>query len=140
MKLNNNIRIRLTPCGAEYQKVQLYIDGDHHVFWPYAGAGGQFSSFLHAVYNLYDDKTAKHGYHAIMVCGWNKDGWVCQNSWGSKWNKDGTFVFPFSENFREAWSFVDAANDDVIRPKNNKLFNYIYKFINMIINFIKKRI
>jgi hypothetical protein len=66
LKLNNNIRIRLTPCGAWYQKVQLYIGGDHHVFWPYAGAGGQFSSFLHAVYNLYDDKTEKHGHGRII--------------------------------------------------------------------------
>jgi len=69
LKLNKrdcNIRIRLTPCGAWYQKVQLYIGGDHHVFWPFAGAGGQFSSFLHAVYQLYDDKTVKHTHGRII--------------------------------------------------------------------------
>lgn len=69
LKLNKrdcNIRIRLTPCGAWYQKVQLYIGGDHHVFWPFTGAGGQFSSFLHAVYELYDDKTVKHTHGRII--------------------------------------------------------------------------
>jgi C1A family cysteine protease len=83
------------------------------------------------------DKTTEYGYHAIMVCGWNKDGWICQNSWGRTWNKDGTFVFPFSEDFREAWSFVDAQNDDIVVPMSNSWLNIIYKLINSIINLFK---
>lgn len=44
----------------------MYIGGDHHVFWPYAGAGGQFSSFLCAVYRLYDDENFEHR-HGVRI-------------------------------------------------------------------------
>ena len=86
------------------------------------------------------NKESNYGYHAIMICGWTKKGWLCQNSWGRRWNKDGYFIYPFTEEFRETWSFVDATNSDVVRPVNNRLFNYFYKFINYIINLFKGRV
>lgn len=84
------------------------------------------------------DKSSKFGHHAIMICGWNKEGWICQNSWGKGWNGDGRFIYPYEEQFAEAWSFVDANNNDIIIPKNNTLFDYIYKLINFIINIFKR--
>jgi hypothetical protein len=84
------------------------------------------------------DKNTDYGYHAIVVCGWNEKGWICQNSWGRSWNSDGKFIYPFEEEFTELWSFVDAANEDVIIPKRNHWTNYIYKFFNYIINIIKR--
>jgi hypothetical protein len=54
------------------------------------------------------DETSPAGYHAIMVYGWNKDGWLCQNSWGKDWNNGGTFIQKYNPGFREVWSFVDA--------------------------------
>ena len=86
------------------------------------------------------DKTSTYSHHAIMICGWTKKGWLCQNSWGRRWNKDGYFIYPFTEEFRETWSFVDATNSDVVRPVNNRLFNCFYKFINYIINLFKGRV
>ncbi len=85
------------------------------------------------------DKSSGHGYHAIMICGYDERGWKCQNSWGRNWNKDGYFIYPYSEKFTEAWGFVDAESEDIIVPKNNSILNYLYKFINFIINFIKGR-
>ena len=87
---------------------------------------------------LYFDKKSKHSYHAIMVYGWNEKGWLCQNSWGKTWNGDGTFIFPYCDNFVELWSFVDAKNSDVIIPKNNQWLDYAYKLFNIIINIIKR--
>lgn len=84
------------------------------------------------------DKNVDYGYHAIMICGWNKNGWICQNSWGRNWNGDGKFIYPHTEKFGEAWSFVDAENNNIIIPKNNHWLNYIYKLINYIINLIKR--
>lgn len=80
------------------------------------------------------DETSNYGGHAIMVYGWNKDGWLCQNSWGKSWNKDGTFIQKYNSGFREAWSFVDAQNTDVIAPINNKWKKWIIKLINWFIN------
>ena len=88
---------------------------------------------------IYMDKTSDYGHHAIMIYGWNEKGFLCQNSWGRFWNKDGNFIFPYGEKFAEAWSFVDAANDDIEIPKRNKFFDLMYKFINFVINLFKGR-
>ena len=82
------------------------------------------------------DKSSDYGYHAIMVYGWNEHGWLCQNSWGKRWNKNGLFVLPFGDLF-EAWSFVDAEGPDVVKPRRNSLFDIIYKIINRIINLVR---
>ena len=87
---------------------------------------------------IYFDKNSEHGRHAIMVYGWNEKGWLCQNSWGKKWNGNGRFIFPYDDKFNELWSFVDANNNDVVTPKNNRWLNYIYKFINLIVNFFSR--
>ena len=85
------------------------------------------------------NKDTDYGYHAVMICGWNEKGWICQNSWGRTWNGEGKFIYPFGEQFTELWSFVDAANADVVVPKNNHWLNYIYKLINYIINIFKSK-
>lgn len=79
------------------------------------------------------------GGHAIMVYGWNEHGWLCQNSWGASWKGNGKFVLPYETKFREAWSFVDAENDDIIKPPRGKFFDFCYKIINTIINFFRGR-
>lgn len=84
------------------------------------------------------DLSSDYGYHAIMVYGWNKDGWLCQNSWGKTWNGNGKFVQPYSAGLVEAWSFVDETNSDIVTPKTNKYLSIIQKIINKFINFIRK--
>lgn len=80
------------------------------------------------------DTASEKGCHAIMVYGFNEKGWLCQNSWGSEWGNNGRFILPYTNGFREAWSFVDAQNDDIYKPYRNTLFDMIYKAINYIIN------
>ena len=80
------------------------------------------------------DKTTSYGGHAIMIYGWNDKGWLCQNSWGRSWNGNGKFIYPFEENFKEVWSFVDAANDDIYVPPKNTFITWIYKFFNFVVN------
>ena len=74
-----------------------------------------------------------------MVYGWNKNGWLCQNSWGKTWNGDGTFIQKYEPGLREAWSFVDAKNDSNIKiPKRYTIFNFIIKIINYILNLFQR--
>ncbi len=80
-----------------------------------------------------------NGYHAVMVYGFNDEGWLCQNSWGKNWGDNGRFVLPYKYGFREAWSFVDAKNSDIHKPKRNKFFNVVYKIVNFIANLFKKK-
>lgn len=37
------------------------------------------------------------GSHAIIIVGWEKDGWVIQNSWGKNWGENGRKCIPYSE-------------------------------------------
>ena len=68
----------------------MYIGGDHHVFWPHTGAGGQFSSFLHAVYRLYDDKAVKHDHGRIISPNRGRQPEPCYRSMAYfSWNERG---------------------------------------------------
>ena len=87
---------------------------------------------------LHFDTNTDNGYHAIMVYGWNKDGWLCQNSWGNFWGRQGTFILPYEAGFREAWSFVDAQNSDITVPVKRNWLNILYKAFNFIVNFFKR--
>lgn len=85
------------------------------------------------------DKTSSWGGHAIMIYGWNEIGWLCQNSWGKGWNGDGRFTVPYGE-IKEAWSFVDAENDEnIVQPIRGNWIDKIYKLVNLIINFFKNK-
>ena len=46
------------------------------------------------------------GGHAVTLTGWEKDGFILQNSWGTSWGKNGITIFPFSDinHIREAWA------------------------------------
>lgn len=85
------------------------------------------------------DTSSSHGYHAVMAYGFNEKGWLCQNSWGKSWAKNGKFILPYEHGFAEAWSFVDATNDDIYKPKRSTLFDIIYRLFNLIINWFKKK-
>ena len=124
---------------ASYAKCKSANDLKHALmnYGPVLGSIKWYNKYTSKDKVITFNKNVDHGYHAIMICGWNEKGWICQNSWGRTWNGDGIFIYPFEEQFTELWSFVDAENDDVIIPKNNSWLNYIYKLINYIINLIK---
>lgn len=76
------------------------------------------------------------GYHAIIIYGWNKDGWLCQNSWGITWGKAGYFILPYDYKIRESYSFVPSSSFEELRvPKRNSFLDVFYKIINWILNF-----
>lgn len=80
-----------------------------------------------------------YGRHAIVIYGYDERGWLCQNSWGESFAKNGRFILPYTEEFNEVWSFVDANNNDIHKPINNSFLDIIYKLINGIINIFKRR-
>jgi C1A family cysteine protease len=45
------------------------------------------------------------GGHAVTIVGWNKDGFIIDNSWGSWWGKNGQFVMSYDSflNFSFDW-------------------------------------
>lgn len=62
-KKNCETRIRLTPFGADIMRIHFRIGGDNHYFYPSCVMGDQFSSFLTAVYCLYNEGADFHRLH-----------------------------------------------------------------------------
>lgn len=48
------------------------------------------------------------GGHCITIIGYNKEGFIIRNSWGSKWAKKGHIVMPYEdfEKFFEVWTMI----------------------------------
>lgn len=83
-------------------------------------------------------KSGDAGYHAIMIYGWNKVGFKCQNSWGKNWGDAGRFIAPYAIPIEEARCFVDEIDTNVIIPSRNAFLDILYKFINFILNLFNK--
>lgn len=130
---------------AKYYRIQSYAKckNENDIKYALMNSGPILASIKwYSKYNIknniiYFDETSSFGYHAIMIYGWDKNGWLCQNSWGRKWNKQGRFIYSYDNKISEAWSFIDAKNENVVIPNNNNWFNYIYKILNFIINIFK---
>ena len=86
---------------------------------------------------LTGDKKGDYGYHAVMIYGYNEKGFLCQNSWGRNWGKNGRFILPYSIGVAEAKGLVDLIDSQIIVPKRNDFLDIIYKIINFILNIFK---
>lgn len=83
-------------------------------------------------------KNLKFSYHAIVIYGWDKEGWLCQNSWGTRWGSNGLFKLYYTDGPREAFALIDDEDLDsssiIKRPaQNSKFIDYVLRFINAII-------
>lgn len=87
---------------------------------------------------IHFDTTSSYGGHAVMAYGFNEKGWLCQNSWGKYWGDKGRFILPYDHGYKEAWSFVDAENSDVHKPKRDNVLDILYKMLNSLINMFRK--
>lgn len=85
-------------------------------------------------------KKGSAGGHAFMIYGWNKEGFLCQNSWGTLWGKRGRFILPYEIPLKEARCFVDATDTDIIIPKRSSILDFFYKIFNKLLNFFRKKI
>lgn len=91
------------------------------------------------------DKSSNFGYHAIVIYGWNSEGWLCQNSWGPYWGNRGLFKLKYDYGIVEAYSVVDddefsSLYPEIIIPVRGKdWLENILKFINKIINWVLGR-
>ena len=57
-----------------------------------------------------------NGGHAVAVVGYNKQGFVLKNSWGSTWNGNGCVIFPYDEwgIQWECWVSVDERTEKIV--------------------------
>jgi len=97
----------------------------------------------------YNDNTVKNGVlikgaqksggHAIMVYGYNEQGFLCLNSWGKKWGNKGKFILPYDYQLDETYVLLprDKDQDEIAKPVRNDFVDVIYKIINFFINLFR---
>lgn len=82
--------------------------------------------------------TQDYGYHALVCYGYNKDGFLIQNSWGKNWGEKGRFILPYDIKICEARGLIDLENGEYTPPKEMGTFkDALYKGFNLIVNFVK---
>ena len=75
------------------------------------------------------------GYHAIIIYGYNEDGWLIQNSWGKEWADGGRAILPYDYPIDTAWA-IDTVDNNVITYTTvwQKLYVFILKLITKLLN------
>ena len=68
-KRNCDMRIRLTPFDCDMLRIHWRIDSENYYFIASGVMGSQFSAFLSAVYDLYEEEDQSHYLH----CKYNKN-------------------------------------------------------------------
>ena len=66
------------------------------------------------------------GGHAMCCVGWNKDGWIVQNSWGSRWGDNGYCYIPYEYPVSEWWGIT--MDDNIPELKKDNWFVKALKF------------
>lgn len=92
-------------------------------------------------FTLSFNKTTKSSYHAVIVYGWDEEGWLCQNSWGKGWGKTGCFRLRYEDGFSETFGLIDDKDlddlsDVIIDPTYGS--DIIDKLLKLISNIIAK--
>ena len=73
----------------------------------------------------FDEKSEPSGCHCMVIYGWNKEGWLFQNSWGNTWGDGGRAVYPYDATIREAWGVEDTCystyKDDLVMQLKDQI-------------------
>jgi len=87
------------------------------------------------------------GYHCVSIVGYNTEGFILQNSWGTKWGNDGYTIYPYLQwgSHVECWSSIDAPTvliaKSVHMPDTKKNYSSIFsRVFHFFHNLYKKRL
>lgn len=107
--------------GAEFKNVFEYLKSQKLID-DYALIGSELALKTAILLNgpcigalpVYNDSstfwkgTSLQGGHAIAITGWNENGFIIRNSWGSFWGDSGYTVLPYKDidMFYELWTLI----------------------------------
>ena len=85
---------------------------------------------------LYSDCKEQSSYHAMVLYGWDENGWKIQNSWSMFWGKKGRAIMPTSYPITELFAPVDNISCPVTIKKpfraKNKFTKWCVKVANKV--------
>ena len=73
--------------------------------------------------------SVKSGGHAMCCIGWNKEGWIIQNSWGKSFGDKGKCYLPYEYPVDEWWGLTVSSS--IPEPEKDNIFKRIWGFIKM---------
>lgn len=86
------------------------------------------------------DRKEKTGGHAMVIYGWDKDGWKIQNSWGIFWGDGGKAIWPYEYKIRESYAIIDTEDThlDIDKPfsTDSKFGKWCIRVLNKIYSII----
>lgn len=53
----------------------------------------------------------KTGGHCMVIYGWNEQGWLVQNSWGTSWGNKGNVIIPYDIPIKEKFGIIDEISE-----------------------------
>lgn len=95
---------------------------------------------------IFNKNNLQNNYHAIMIYGYDENGFWCLNSYGENWGQNGCFHIQYKDNLiGEAKAIICNNNLKEIedshlyktKASSSPTINIIYKIINHIKNFLK---
>ncbi len=90
----------------------VYVSADVHTGWTSPRQGRI----------AYDAKKKKEGGHAFAIVGYDKDGFLVQNSWGADWGDTGIALWTYedwSDNVTDAWVVQLALSTPQLYSRRN---------------------
>lgn len=87
---------------------------------------------------ILNDQTNFDGYHMVLIVGWNKDGYIIQNSWGRDWGNNGRAILPYDYPIDSAWAIATDDNDVFTYTTIwQKIYGIFYKILKTIFKNVK---
>ena len=125
---NNDIKYALMNYGPVLASSKWYTD----------------NKFNDNSWIISTNKPSTYSYHAFVIYGWDENGWLCQNSWGTTWGHHGLFRLRYNYGLAEAFGIKDDESLDsdstIVNPVyNSQLLECIFKIINKITNWVLGR-
>lgn len=68
--------------------------------------------------------------HAVVIYGWNKDGWLIQNSWGEEWGNKGCAVLAWDVPKHEVYAIEDTYSENAHRQEQEYYRNRVAELEN----------
>ena len=108
-------------------KAALMSDGALYTGFPVYNMGNKF-------WRQETPNQQMEGGHAVAIVGWDKNGFIIRNSWGTEWGCNGYSYYPYEDwgMHWEIWTTIDDTScqerlEEIVNRTRTNIFSKIFK-------------